>query len=100
MKNKKKKLVLVVAIIVWLGIFTIDFVCVGNFEKPVFCILVNGADDGGSGFYVGLGYTVDIEGNFVTEDEVERGVTQYDMKLFGIRVQAAIRCLAGTDTYS
>lgn len=93
MKNKKKKLVLIVAIIVWLGIFTIDLVRVGNFEKPVFCILVNGADDGGSGTYVGLGYTVDIEGNFVTENEAERGVTEFDMKLFGIlRVAAGIRC--------
>ena len=100
MKNKEKRLVLIVAIILWLGIFTIDFVRVGNFEKPVFCILVNGADDGGSGSYVGLGYWTEIEGNFVTENEAERGVTQYDMKLLGIRVQAAIRCLAGTDTYS
>lgn len=93
MKNKKIKIALIVAAIVWLGIFATDFVRVNNFEKPVFCVLVNGADDGGSGTYIGLGYTIDIEGNFVVEDEVERGVTKFDMKLFGVmRVAAGIRC--------
>lgn len=93
MRNKKVKIVLAIMVLVWACIFAIDFVRVRNFEKPIFSVLVNGADDGGSGSYVGLGYTVDIEGNFVTEDEVERGVTQYDMKLFGLlRVAAGIRC--------
>lgn len=93
MKNKKAKVVIAIVTLVWACIFAIDFVRVGNFEKPAFCILVNGADDGGSGSYVGVGYTVDIEGNFVTEDEVERGVTEFDMKLFGIlRVAAGTRC--------
>lgn len=93
MRNKKVKIVLAIMVLVWACIFAIDFVRVRNFEKPIFSVLVNGADDGGSGSYVGLGYTVDIEGNFVTEDEVERGVTEFDMKLFGIlRVAAGIRC--------
>ena len=94
MKNKKIKIAIIVAIIVWLGLFVTDFVHVRNFEKPIFCVLTNGADDGGSGTYWGLGYSVDIEGNFTTENENESGVTQYDMKLLGIRVQAAIRCPA------
>jgi len=94
MKNKKVKIALIVAAIAWAGIFATDFVKVSNFEKPIFCLLVHGADDGGSGTYVGLGYWTQIEGNFVTEDVAERGVTQYDMKLLGIRVQAAIRCQA------
>ena len=85
-----KKAVAIVAL-AWACIFAIDFVRVSNFERPVFAVLVNGADDGGSGIYVGLGYWTEIEGNFVTEDEMLRGVTQYDMKLLGIRVQAAIR---------
>lgn len=91
--KKRNIMRLIVAIIVWLSIFVTDFIRVNDFERPVFCVLVNGADDGGSGTYIGLGYTVDIEGNFVTEDEVERGVTEFDMKLFGVlRVAAGIRC--------
>lgn len=100
MASKKKKIIIAIVILAWLSIFVTDFVKVRDFEKPIFCVLVNGADDGGSGTYLGLGYWVRIEGNFVTENEAERGVMQYDMKLLGIRVQAAIRCLAGTDTYS
>ena len=95
MKNKNKKIILAIVALIWACIFGVDFVKVSNFEKPVFSVLVNGADDGGSGTYVGLGYWTEIEGNFVTEDEMLRGITQYDMKLLGIRVQAAIRCLAG-----
>jgi len=94
MKNKKVRIVLAIVTLVWACLFVTDFVRVGNFEKPIFSVLVNDADDGGSGTYVGLGYWTEIEGNFVTESEAERGVTQYDMKLFGIRVQAAICCLA------
>lgn len=91
--KKRNIMRLIVAIIVWLSIFVTDFIRVNDFERPVFCVLVNGADDGGSGTYIGLGYTVDIEGNFVMEDEVERGVTEFDMKLFGVlRVAAGIRC--------
>lgn len=91
MKNKKLVKAIVPIVVVWLTLFVTDFMKVNNFERPIFCVLVNGADDGGSGIYVGLGYSVEIEGNFVTEDEMERGVIQYDMKLLGIRVQAAIR---------
>jgi len=94
MKNKKLKIAMAIVTLVWACIFAIDFVRVSNFEKPFFAVLVNGADDGGSGTYVGLGYWTEIDGNFVTENAVERGITQYDMKLLGIRLQAAIRCLA------
>ncbi|MBQ8278434.1 MAG: hypothetical protein IJZ23_01165 [Roseburia sp.] len=90
---KKKKIIIAVAALLWLAVFSTDFVRVNNFERPVFCVLMNGADDGGSGTYVGLGYTVEIEGNFVTEEEALRGVTEFDMKLLGLlRVAAGIRC--------
>lgn len=92
-KKSKKFVAIVTLVIVWMTMFTIDFVRVSQFEKPAFCVLVDGVDDGGSGTYIGLGYTVEIEGDFVTEDQALRGVTEYDMKLLGIfRVQAAIRC--------
>jgi len=94
MENRKGKKILAVVVLLWTCVFAIDFARVSNFEKPFFAVLVNGADDGGSGTYVGLGYWTEIDGNFVTENAVERGITQYDMKLLGIRLQAAIRCLA------
>ena len=84
---------IIIVVLLWCSLFVTDFVRVSQFEKPIFCVLLNGADDGGSGTYVGLGYTVELDGNFMPEDAELRGVTQYDMKLFGIlRVQAAIRC--------
>lgn len=84
---------IIIVVLLWCSLFVTDFVRVSQFEKPIFCVLLNGADDGGSGTYVGLRYTVELDGNFMPEDAELRGVTQYDMKLFGIfRVQAAIRC--------
>ena len=90
---KRKTIFIIVLILLWSSVFVTDFVRASQFEKPAFCVLVNGADDGGSGTYVGLGYTVEIRGNFMPEDIELRGVTQYDMKLLGIfRIQAGIRC--------
>ena len=53
-------------------------------------MLANSADDGGSGEYIGLGYSFDIEGNFMPEDEVS-GVTAYRAKIFGITAGSGIR---------
>lgn len=91
MKKKKVIVVAVVFVFIWATMFITDLVRAHDFERPMFCVLMNGADDGGSGTYVGFGYTIDIEGNFVTEDMNERGVTEFDMKLFGLRVLAGIR---------
>ena len=63
-------------IISWLSIGTVDFALVTNYKMPVFCIGVDLADDGGSGKYVGLGYSFTIEGNFMPEAE-EPGITSY-----------------------
>ena len=54
----KKKIIAVSAVLFLLWIFAVmtDFsLVVRNFEKPVFCLLTEGADDGGSGKYIGLG---------------------------------------------
>lgn len=67
-----------------------DYARVHDFEMPVFCVLVNGADDGGSGTYVGLGYSFDIQGNFMPLDEFP-GITQYTYKIMGLNVGSAIR---------
>ena len=90
--NKKKIVFIVVRVIlaIWLVVGVIDFSRVHSFEKPIFCITTKTYDDGGSGHYVGLGYSFDIKGNFMPEDEL-KGVTEYSYYLFGIRVQSAIR---------
>ena len=84
---------MVVCIIaLWLIVGRVDFVLVHNYRKPLFCIGVNLADDGGSGRYVGLGYSFEIEGNFMpdtetpaTEDRKPK-VTSYRGYLFGKEV--------------
>ena len=69
-KTKKKFIVAVVCVIVlWFVIGIVDFALVHNYRKPLFCIGVDLADDGGSGRYVGLGYSFDIEGNFMPDTE-------------------------------
>ena len=50
------------------------------------------AQDGGSGTYVGLGYSFDIEGNFVSESkDLLKGVTSYRGYLFGNEVARGFR---------
>ena len=76
----------------WLCVGAVDFALVHNYKKPLFCVGVDLADDGGSGRYVGLGYFFDIEGNFMpntetpaTEDKKPK-VTFYIGYIFGIEV--------------
>ena len=78
-KSKKVKRILTIiacVIVLWLAMGITDFALVQNYHKPLFCVGVNLADDGGSGRYIGLGYGFDIEGNFMPEDE-HPGVTSY-----------------------
>ncbi len=83
-KNWKKWIAIIV--IIWLTIGIIDFSRVlGFYEKPLFCVCFQTAQDGCSGRYYGLGYGFDIKGNFVTEDE-SRGVAQYVAYICGIEV--------------
>jgi len=84
---KKKKLFIVVGIIpiCWLALGIVDFSLVHNYKKPIFCIGVNTADDGGSGTYKGLGYSFELEGNFMPETE-NPGVTSYKGYVFSKEV--------------
>ncbi|MBQ2775527.1 MAG: hypothetical protein IJF40_06560 [Clostridia bacterium] len=77
--------VLVVLILLWGIVAAVDFSRVNDFEKPIFCVPTQTADDGGSGRYVGLGYYFDIEGSFMPENDTHR-VTYFDAYLFGIDV--------------
>lgn len=88
----KKKLFIVfsAAVVLWAVIGVIDYGRVHSFEKPIFCAVVDTADDGGSGNYVGLGYSFDIQGNFMSEDEYP-GVTKWTYYLFGKEIKTGIR---------
>lgn len=83
--------VIVIILVIWAVIITMDYrrVCHG-FEKPIFAISKNTADDGGSGIYRGLGYSFEIKGYFMPEDELP-GVTHADFYLLGRHVKEAIR---------
>ena len=88
---KKKVLIpLLIAVLLWLAAGTVDVLHVAVFEKPVFSAPCETADDGGSGHYQGLGYSFDIEGNFMPEDEFP-GVTEYTLHIFGAAVSSGLR---------
>lgn len=88
---KKTLLKIVIAVtVLWIVIGFVDYSRVCGFEKPIFCIATNTADDGGSGHYIGLGYSFEIKGNFMPEDEFP-GVTKWTYYLLGIEVQTQIR---------
>ena len=86
-KTKAVKIVIVIlgAVVLWLCIGITDFALVHNYKRPVFCICTEPMQDGGSGKYVGLGYSFDIEGNFMP-DAKEPGVTSYRGYVFGKEV--------------
>lgn len=89
---KKKKIfwVIVILTVIWMIVGIIDFSRVHSFEKPLFSIGTKTVDDGGSGHYIGLGYSFDIEGNFMPEDELP-GVIEYTFYLFGFKAASGIR---------
>ena len=84
----KKTVLITIAVIIllWVMIGLIDYYRVNSFQMPVFCIGTDLADDGGSGHYVGLGYSFDIDGNFMPEDEFP-GITKWTYCLFGVKIQ-------------
>ena len=86
-ESRKKRIVItiLVVMVLWLCVGITDFALVHNYRKPFFCIGVDLADDGGSGKYVGLGYSFDIEGNFMPEAK-SPGVTSYRGYVFGKEV--------------
>ena len=89
--NKKKVMITIICILaLWIAVGLVDYGRVHNFEKPIFCLGTELADDGGSGHYVGLGYSFDIKGNFMPDDEFP-GVTKWTYRLFGIELQSQIR---------
>ncbi len=86
----KKKVISLLAVAVfvvsWMGIAYADYSKVAiSYDKPNFCLLQNGADDGGSGKYMGLGYSFTIDGQLDSEGMYQ--VDTYTYKMFGITVK-------------
>jgi hypothetical protein len=71
-------------LLIWIFIITFDFIRVTKkIEMPLFIISEETMDDGGSGLYQGLGYSVDLEGNFMPDSAEFPGITKATFKLFG-----------------
>ncbi|MEA1962298.1 MAG: hypothetical protein U9N81_13705 [Bacillota bacterium] len=92
MKNMKLIVrIICVLIVFWVIMLGTDYwKTTHDFEKPVFALCSNGADDGGSGTYKNIGYYIEIKGNFMPEDEFP-GVTQAQFNIFGKPVTQSIR---------
>jgi hypothetical protein len=84
------KIIITLIIFVIIGFGITDYFTVSRFEKPIFCIGTDLKDNGGSGKYTGIGYSFNIEGNFMPEDEFP-GVTRYHAKFLGSHLKSGIR---------
>lgn len=77
--------------ILWGTVFGIDFWRTTiKLQKPIFTIPIELYKDGGSGIYLGLGYKIIIEGNFMPLDELP-GVTYVNFSLFGQEIKEVLR---------
>lgn len=86
----KKKIIILALIAVllvsWASIAYSDYADVAiSFDKPQFCISTMTADDGGSGKYIGLGYSFDLGGHLESNGRYE--VDKYTYKIFGITIK-------------
>ena len=87
--NKKVKLIIISISILWLAVFTTDFIRCSSFLEPIFVVPIETtADDGGSGIYQGLGYTVTVE-KYV-DAEYGSVLSSVEMRVFGQVIAASI----------
>lgn len=92
-KRRLKITIIVVGILaaLWVVILGTDYWrTTHEFEKPIFARWTKAFKDGGSGTYTGIGYSIEIKGNFMPEDEFP-GVTHAKFMIFGREVKAVIR---------
>lgn len=59
-------------------------------DKPLFAIKDIGADDGGSGTYIGKGYSFEIKGKFLEFDDYY-GVTKATFYIFDYKISSYSR---------
>ena len=85
--KKLKKIIIILLLSIWAFFLTINLIRVNNREKPIMCIGTKLMKDGGSGHYMCLGYSFDIEGNFNPE-AINYGVNKYDFYFLGIKLKS------------
>ena len=91
--NKKLKVLLIIVlslILLWGVVFAIDYFRCSNLKMPIFVIPGETADDGGSGTYYGLGYSVEVEKNVSAEYGIQ--IESVEMYIFDKFVGGAIAC--------
>ncbi|MGN0135216.1 hypothetical protein [Anaerotignum sp.] len=76
--------------LLWFAMAATDLLRLKSFEKPIFARPTQLHQDGGSGIYEGLSWRIELEGNFMPEDELP-GVTQFAYYLFDDLIFASIR---------
>ena len=76
--------------LLWFAAAATDLFRLYHFELHVFARPAETSDDGGSGTYNGFGWRIELEGNFLPEDEFP-GVTKYEYYLADDLIHAAIR---------
>lgn len=78
----------VLLVLAWLAMFATDYHRCATLQRPEFVVPLGAtADDGGSGTYVGLGYTVELEMSIDADGGL--GVESVEMRLLGIAPIAA-----------
>lgn len=87
---KRLFLVFLFFFLLWFAMAATDLLRLKSFEKPIFARPTQLYQDGGSGTYTGLGWRIELEGNFMPEDELP-GITQFEYYLFDDLILAAIR---------
>lgn len=89
-KNMKLLIIIVVSLIIsWSAIFITDYTRCNSLKAPIFVISGETADDGGSGEYYGLGYTVKIKKYIDAEYGV--CIESVEMYVLGKIVSASIQ---------
>lgn len=70
-------MILIIAVIIWLSFFLIDYNCAKNNKTPIFCIKFDSYWDGGTKEYLGLGYKIIKYHYFDEEYDEFRRATRY-----------------------
>lgn len=95
LKKRLIAIILLFLILLPISLGCIDYIRIKKFEKPKFTFITKDLQkDGGSGTFIGLGYSVKIKGNFMTDlsdDTMTPGITEYEFYVFGIKILSGNR---------
>ena len=83
MITKKQYIIILISVLVVAcpSMFVPDFISASTLRDRKFVLPINTADDGGSGTYLGLGYTVELEVRL--DVDIGKVIEKTEMKVFG-----------------